>query len=93
MWPLILAVVGTVALAAGIRVEHARGPRNAALLISQIAGLAASMVAINASVSDCSRPDLGWMIVIYITGLMHLVLGILVVLRAVPAVGNARRAL
>ena len=93
LWPLILAILGTVALAAGVRVDHERGPLNAALLISQIAGLAASMVAINASASGSSRPDFGWAIVIYTTGLMHLALGILVVLRAMPTVTKARRGL
>ena len=39
LWPLILAILGTVALAAGVRVDHERGPLNAALLISQSAGL------------------------------------------------------
>jgi hypothetical protein len=87
---LLLAVCGTFALAAGVRIDHRRGALNAALLVSQIAGLAAAMVAISMARQGCAQPELGWAVVIYTTGLMHLSLGILVVLRALPTVGKAR---
>ena len=83
-WAIALAASGTLALASGLRVDQRRGPLNAALLVSQIAGLAAAMVAISAS-HNLGTSHLGWAVVTYTAGLMHLALGILIALQALPA--------
>ncbi len=79
---LALGACGTLAMAGGMRVHAERGPANAALLVTQIAGLAAAMIAVQSSAVTATFAGTA---AAFATGLMHFCLGIVVALEAMPA--------